>query len=929
MNSAEIIDAFRQAMRAEGLGTDDAIVADGRAHRYHVKDDRPSEKNGVFALHADGTPAGWFGSHRGGFAVHTWVSKRIDTLTADEREKHRKRMEAACTAREKEERRRHDEAARKAVAIWSKAAPAPENHPYLARKRVQSYGLRAATWRKWERDAAGKWAERAFPGALLVPLRNAAGELRSLQAILPEKAANDRDKDFLFGGEKRACWFWIGEPAGDGPLLLAEGYATGASLHEATGYPVAVAFDAGNLQPVALAVRAKYPAAALVIAADNDHKTEGNPGLSKARAAARAAGAALAWPEFAEDEPGTDWNDSAAIHGAAPLRAAVAKAIEEAAPPARPDAPSADSEPPPSADSEDGEPAPPEFSPRFVMDSAGLWANERNQAGKPRRRFIVEPFKVLALVRDPTAAGWGLLLEISDPDGRPHRVTIPHAHLRGEGVEALAALLDRGFVPRLGADRLLIEYLREQKPTARARVIDRAGWHGPVFVLPDRTVGDEGEPFIYSGPPGASQFKVQGTLDQWKAEVAARCVGNSRLIFACSVAFAAPLLALAGVEGGGFHYRGASSDGKSTLLRVAASIAGPPEYVGRWRATANGLEAFAAAHSDCPALLDELAQIDPKEAADCAYMLSNGQGKARASQTGAARPRAAWRLLFQSAGEVGLAEHLAEAGRRAKAGQEIRLCEIPADAAAGFGCFEDLHNAGNGSDFARELDQATRRYYGAAWLAYLERLVQERDHLPDVLAGFAKRFEGRSLTAAAEGQARRVAARFALAGAAGELASDWGITGWPAGTALEAAERCFRDWLGNRGGAGNSEERTVLRQVREFLRRYGESAFSDWDRPAVDGDTRAAVRSDRVGYRKTLPGDEGIEFFIFVEMWNARVCSGLDPKHAGRLLVDRGYAERGTEADRPYTTRVRFPAEGRARVVHILPSIFEGGAGDD
>lgn len=921
MSPAEIIAAFRQAMRAEGLGTDDELLADGRAHRYHVKDDRPSERNGVYSLFADGLPAGWFGSHRGGFAVHTWTAKRADSMTATEREAHRKRMAAACTAREKEEKRRHDEAARKAAAIWDKAGPAPESSLYLTRKAVKPHRLRATTWRKWERDAAGKWIERAFPGAWLVPLRNAAGELRSLQAILPEKAANDRDKDFLPGGEKRACWFWIAAPAADAPILLAEGYATGASLHEATGCAVAVAFDAGNLQPVALALRAKYPAAALVICADNDRQTEGNPGLSKAREAARAAGAALAWPEFAEDEEGSDFNDLAAIHGAEPLRAAVARAVEEAEALARPDAPS--------ADSEDSEPAPADFLPRFTMDARGLWVNERNQAGKLRRRFILERFQILALVRDPTAAGWGLLLEISDPDGRPHRVVIPHGSLKGEGVEALAVLLDRGCVPRMGADRLLIEYLREQKPTARARVVDRCGWHGPVFVLPDRTVGDEGEPFIYSGPPGASQFRVQGTLDQWKAEVAARCVGNSRLVFAVSVAFAAPLLALAGVEGGGFHYRGASSDGKSTLLRVAASAAGPPESAGRWKATSNALEAFASQHSDCVATLDELAQIDPKEAGDTAYLLANGAGKARASQTGAARPRATWRLLFQSAGEVGLVEHLAEAGRRAKAGQELRLAEIPADAGAGFGCFEDLHGAANGSDFAKELDQATRRYYGAAWLAYLERLVQERDHLPDWLAGFAKRFEARCLTAAAEGQARRVAARFALAGAAGELASDWGATSWPAGTALEAAERCFRDWLGNRGGAGNSEERTVLRQVREFLRRYGESAFSDWDRPAVDGDTRAAVRSDRVGYRKTLPGDEGIEFFIFVEMWNARVCSGLDPKRAGRLLVDRGYCERAKEADRPYTVRVTLPSEGRARVVHILPSIFEGGAGDD
>ncbi|HOL65018.1 MAG TPA: hypothetical protein PLB97_06760, partial [Accumulibacter sp.] len=285
-------------------------------------------------------------------------------------------------------------------------------------------------------------------------------------------------------------------------------------------------------------------------------------------------------------------------------------------------------------------------------------------------------------------------------------------------------------------------------------------------------------------------------------------------------------------------------------------------------------------------------------------------------------------ILSVGAGGNKSAFPMAEAGRRVKAGQEIRLCEIPADAGANFGCFEELHGAANGSDFARVLDQATRRCHGTAWLVFLERLVQEGDRLPEWLADFAKRFEARCLTAAAEGQARRVAARFALVAAAGELATDWGLTGWPAGVAIEASGRCFGDWLANRGGAGNAEERTILRQIREFLRRYGESAFSDWDRPGMDTDTRSAVRSDRVGYRRTLPNDQGIEFFIFCELFATRVCAGIDPRHAGRLLVDCGFAEGGKEADRPYTVRVTIPSEGRVRCVHILPGIFVSD-GDD
>jgi putative DNA primase/helicase len=926
MTEVQIIADFRDALRAADLATDEAIIADGKSHRYHVDDDRPGSKNGVYCLHLDGTPAGWFGTHKGGWLTQTWCAKSENELTAADREAHRKHVQAAQAARDKEAKRRRDDAARKARALWAKAKPAPAEHPYLTRKGVAAHDLRLATWKKWTLDEAGQWHERSSPGALLVPMFNPAGELRGLQAILAEEI-DDRDKDFLSGAEKSGCSFQIGEPSPNAPLLVAEGFATGATLHETSGYPVAVAFDCGNLAPVALALRAKNRGAAIIICADNDRATEGNPGLTKANEAALAAGAAVAVPVFDDDEAGSDFNDLAALRGAEPVRTALARATEEARrmiPPPAPE-PAADAAKPASVtDSQNGA-AGPELRPRFTMDEGGLWLNEIDREGTPRRpRFIVDSFTVLSLVRDHAAAGWGLLLEIPDPDRRQHRVIIPHGSLKAEGTEALSVLLDRGFVPRSSMDKYLTEFLREARPDKRARITDRCGWHSGSFVLPDRSIGDDDEPVIFSSDaPGACPFKTKGSLEQWKAKVSALCVGNSRLLFAVSCAFAAPLLLPAGAEGGGFHYRGSSSDGKTTLLRLAASVAGPPEYMGRWRATSNGLEAFALQHSDCPSQLDELAQIDAKEAGDCAYLLSNGQAKARANRNGGARERGTWRMLFQSAGEIGLAEHMAEANRKTKAGQEVRLCEIPADAGANLGCFEELHEHGNGSDFAKALDYATRRHYGTAWIAYLEKLVEHFDELPGDLAEVSRRFEARCLSEAAEGQARRVAGRFALVAAGGEFATQWGITGWQPGTALAAATTCFQAWLANRGGAGNAEERSSLRQVREFLRRYGESAFADWDRPAVDTDTRAAVRSDRVGYRRALPGDDGLEYFVFVEVWRSRVCSGLDAGNVGRLLVERGYVERGTEKNRPHLVRVTIPGEGRARCVHILPSIWD------
>lgn len=328
-------------------------------------------------------------------------------------------------------------------------------------------------------------------------------------------------------------------------------------------------------------------------------------------------------------------------------------------------------------------------------------------------------------------------------------------------------------------------------------------------------------------------------------------------------------------------------------------------------------------HCDAPLLLDEIAQIDPKAAGDVAYMLANGGGKTRSDRTGSrTRARASWRLLFLSAGEIGLAQHMAEAGKSVRAGQELRLAEIPADAGAGLGVFERLHELESGSAFAKALDFATRKHHGTAFPAFLERLTASMERIPDELHKAQKVFESKFLTGQASGQAYRVAHRFALVGAAGELATDWGITGWEPGEAMAAAGRCFNDWLAGRGGEGSQEERAMLGQVREILNRYGESAFTDWGRPAMNDD-HAPVRSDRMGYRRTT--EEGVEYYIFPELFRTRLCKGFDAAAVGKLLVEKGYCEKGTEKDRgEWVTKVSLPAEGKQRrMIHILPTIWE------
>lgn len=568
---------------------------------------------------------------------------------------------------------------------------------------------------------------------------------------------------------------------------------------------------------------------------------------------------------------------------------------------------------------------------RFELTEKGVLYHEPDKAP----RWVCAWLNVVARVRNPAGGGWGKLAEFSDPDRKPKRRVIADALLSGDGTELERIMRDDGLHIAPSGKALLRQYLIEAAPKARARVTNRIGWHdagpeGAVYVLPDTAIGTAAEAWLCEVEGGAaSTFTQRGTLKGWREEIAALCVGNSRLVFSVSAAFAAPLLYLTGSEGGGFHFRSSSSDGKTTALRVAASVCGGHDYMRRWRATDNAIEGVALVHSDALLLLDEIAQTDPKAAGEIAYMLANGSGKIRAGRTGAAREVVQWRVLFLSAGEIGLAEHMGEAGKVMRAGQSLRMAEIPADAGAGLGLFENLHGHDGGAAFAKALAEACRRNFGGVFLAYLGELVKRQHEIADTVAKALKAFEAACLTSEAHGQARRAADRFALVGAGGELATSWGLTGWPPGEAMQAARRCYEGWLSLRGGAGDHESASMLAQVRRFLEAHGEARFVDWNRPATKDDHAPRVMN-RCGYRRYDEVD-GPHWYIFPESFKAEVCKGHDPKAVAVLLHQRGYLEGGSAGkDRSaFASRHTLPGEGQRRVYHILPAIMEGGSDGD
>ncbi len=560
----------------------------------------------------------------------------------------------------------------------------------------------------------------------------------------------------------------------------------------------------------------------------------------------------------------------------------------------------------------------------FELHEDGLFFWEQTKDGRFRRRKVCARLEVLALARDADSREWGTLVRFSDPDGNIKQLIIPARSFNGDGLEASGRLLSEGLTIAPKSRQLVIEYLQTQTPEKRARTTNRIGWHGSgddlAFVLPDHSIGSSSDEWLYSdNRPDTNPFKNRGTLQQWQNHVAVLCTGNSRLTFAVSIAFAVPLLHLIEMESGGFHYRGSSSSGKTSALFVAGSVCGSPEYLQRWRSTDNALESTALAHCDALLTLDELKMVDARIAAESAYLLANGCSKARANLNGGLRNTAKWRLLFLSAGELSLSQHVSAVGKITHSGAEIRMADIPADAGQGLGCFEHLHSFENGHEFAKALGSAVNKYYGTPFPAFIERLLKEpRDGLRDSLFAARQQFEKATLSPAAGGQQQRVAARFALVGAAGELATDWGITGWPPGEAMQAAITCFKAWLQSYGGEGNREEKAMIEQVRHFLELHGEARFTDIDRSVVD-DSHSPKTLNRAGFRQR-DGQGALEYYCYPEVFKAEICKGFDYRAVARLLIGKGYM-RGGE-DRNLQVKVRLPGDGQRRVFHILPTIW-------
>ena len=542
------------------------------------------------------------------------------------------------------------------------------------------------------------------------------------------------------------------------------------------------------------------------------------------------------------------------------------------------------------------------------MTKSGLWL--KDATGQLLR--IAQPFEVLGRCRSiPDARGrtndWGLLIRFRNPDGIEREEIVSAERLHGD----LSALC--GSLGSAGLDierddrrrRLFARYLLGFSTQARVTLVQRAGWHmisgRKVYVLPSEAIsaGRLPEQVILTalasdrrhGPHSAS-----GTLAEWRDGVGKLASGHLLPMLAISTALAGPLLRPVGYEGGGVHLYGRSSVGKTTVVKMAASVWRCGSELPTWRATSNGLESELAKASDSFMPLDELGQVDAREFASMIYMSANSVGKTRMRRDTSARDPLSWLTLILSSGETPVESKLAEERGRPRAGHLVRLLDVKADRVNG--AFDHMAEGVDIVTFVDECRREAAAHYGRAGPELVRQLLVH-DVTGEAVRARVERFVRAALPDAKsdDGQAGRAAQRFGLVAAAGEMAIEYGIVPWPRGAPIEAAKWAFKEWLTARGGSKSYEQRQAIEQVRHFIENFGESRFDPLAMPAEDAavdDLDAIKRSTvRAGYRKDV--GEQRRWLIWPQVWRQEVCVNLDPEFVAAMLAARGVLERSKD----------------------------------
>ncbi|CDQ13041.1 DUF927 domain-containing protein [Klebsiella quasipneumoniae] len=713
-------------------------------------------------------------------------------------------------------------------------------------------------------------------GSLLLELVDESGAVTAAQTITPQG-----EKRLIKGSAKRGAYYAVNALERPQSVVIAEGLATALTCHLIrTDALTVAAIDAGNLLPVAEVMRRKYPQAQIIIAADNDHQ-QGGPesgGTNTGKDAAEKAALSVAgWVSLPPTDNKTDWNDYHQQNGLEAATAAFNDSMYQ---------PQGESVKPQLQAIEGGKSGQPEkdpLKPHVESRADGVfWVTPKvdKDSGEVinQEAWLCSPLEVVGTGRDDKdqyliirwqAFGVSALttaaIPLADIGEREGWRTLKAGGINVTTKSSLRAIL-ADWLQRSGARELW-------------RVAHATGWQCGAYIMPDgEVIGTPEHPVLFNGRSSAAAgYTVKGTAEDWRGSVAHLVAGNYSMMTATAAALAAPLIGLAGADGFGIHFYEQSSAGKTTTANVASSLYGNPDLLRlTWYGTALGLANEAAAHNDGLMPLDEVGQgSDPVSVSQSAYALFNGVGKLQGAKEGGNRDLKRWRTVAISTGEMDLETFIAGAGRRTKAGQLVRLLNIPLSKAVHF------HEHRNGKQHADALKEAYQHHHGAAGRLWIKWLADHQQQATEAVRECEARW--RSLIPADYGeQVHRVAARFAILEAALLLSA--GITGWDAQTCRDAVQHSYNAWL-REFGTGNKEHQQIIEQTEAFLNAYGLSRFAPFPYSPADLPIK-----ELAGYRRRQgEHDESpISFYTFPATFEKEIAAGFNHKQFAEVLKRAG-----------------------------------------
>lgn len=439
------------------------------------------------------------------------------------------------------------------------------------------------------------------------------------------------------------------------------------------------------------------------------------------------------------------------------------------------------------------------------------------------------------MIRNSRGVGWGRLVTVKDPDGNIHKEKIRMSDCTGSGDAVISQLCDSGLEIENQRKKLVLNYITKNTTNIRYTETSRIGWQDGVYVLPDATYGYN-QKSRYHFSQVNNKYGVKGTLEDWIEHIGKKCIGHIYPEFVCQVALSGVLLRLLNIEGGGFHFYGPSSTGKSTMMYLAGSVCGGDDdhgFVYQWNGTTNAFERIAEMHNDNTLILDEIGENNSDNLGPLMYTLFNGKRKERCNADASLKESGSWLLNCLSSGEETIEyKVLRDKSMVFKTGQEIRMLNIPVVYEGKKQIYSDKLSVKEQDELSKHLKKMSNEYYGTPLRQFL-KIFNDPDKTRRYLTQaklIIDRFVVEKFNNSSSGQVSRVAARFGLIAAAGYIAVCENILPWTVVEAFRVASYLYDIWLKVRGSLIDREVHRAIENIENYINEYGSRTFARFER---------------------------------------------------------------------------------------------------